>query len=58
MEGYEIHPFGYIEVQIESDSRINLIKFVVVKGKGTPILGLKYCLGLDIIRRIDNINIK
>ena len=42
--GYEICPVGYMEAQIEFDSRINLIKFLVVKGKCTPILGLKSCL--------------
>lgn len=54
--GFKISPIGCVTVQVETGSKISLIDFVVVKNQAaTPILGLKACVDLNLIKRIDSI---
>lgn len=53
--GFKIKPIGYIETEVESNSKIGVVKFLVVKDVCNPILGLNACLDLNLIQRVDNI---
>lgn len=43
-------------MKIETESKIELIDLIVVKGNLTPILSLDACVSLDFIKRIDSLN--
>jgi hypothetical protein len=55
--GFRINPIGCVTVPIESDSKISLTKFLVVKNRSSvPILGLQSCVDLNLIKRLDSVD--
>lgn len=54
--GFSIKPCGIIDVQIETDQKIDVVSFLIVKNENTvPILGLETCIKFNLLKRIDSV---
>lgn len=55
-DGTQLKTVGVAEIICMSDNEISCQKFVVVETNSVPILGLKGCIELNLVKRIDNIS--
>jgi len=53
--GYKIKPVGIFMGTVETDSKIAIVKFVIVNNNCTPLLGLETCVELNLIQRVDSV---
>nr|XP_022902184.1 uncharacterized protein K02A2.6-like [Onthophagus taurus] len=56
--GFRINPMGSVKFNCKTINKLRLlVEFLVVKENVTPILGLSACIDLNLIKRIDLLNV-